>query len=206
MLEQRSNVGYKPRNKKLDIYLAPKAKLVLKDNLSPSEYEHILDPYNYLSEKHADAVYPCIDYLLEFDKYLFYHSLNVGIFSVVIGKIMQLEHYEYLLIGGILHDIGKALLPSSVLYSSGELTEERFKIIKKHPLLGSYYLRKNKIEDPIILDIVMSHHVYYDRSGYPKILCSQISSKHSQIITISDAFEAICSNKFIRGKTSKKQN
>ena len=35
------------------------------------------------------------------------------------------------------------------------------------------------------------------RSGYPKILCSQISSKHSKIITISDAFEAMCSNKFI---------
>jgi putative nucleotidyltransferase with HDIG domain len=195
MLVQRLNTACELTSKKLGVYLFPKAKKVLKTNLSSSEYKRILDPYNYLLQDNADAVFSSINYLWESDKPLFYHSLNVGIFSTITGKKIGLKTYEYLLVGGILHDIGKILIPSSILYKSGKLTDENFNTIKEHPLLGAYYLRNNKMNDPIIMDIVTSHHVYYDKSGYPKILCAKPASDYSQIVTISDAFEAMCSNR-----------
>lgn len=192
---QRLNTAYKLTGKKLDVYLTPKAKRLLKANFTPAEHNRILDPFLYMSEDNANAVLSSIDHLQKSNKFLFNHSLNVGIFSVIIGKKAGLGLYERLLIGGILHDIGKTLIPSSVLYEPGKLTDKKFNMIKKHPLLGAYYLRDNKISDLVILDIVISHHVYFDKSGYPKILCAKPASDYSQIVIISDAFEAMCSNR-----------
>jgi HD-GYP domain-containing protein (c-di-GMP phosphodiesterase class II) len=131
----------------------------------------------------------------------FSKHINVGIFSVIIGHELGIENYKTLFIGWLLHDIGKTLIPFSILYKPGKLNEKEFEVIKKHTLLGAHFLFKNGMLDPYILDIVRSHHIYCDGSGYPNSL-NKKASNLAQIVTISDAFEAMCSKRvYSEGKT-----
>ena len=196
MTVQRATIkiDYKSALKRLDSNINSKAKKVLMANLPVAEYRMVLDPYAYLTSRDAGAALFTTDYLIKHDKSLFHHSLNVGIFSVIIGHELGIENYKTLFIGGLLHDIGKTLIPFSILYKPGKLNEKEFEVIKKHTLLGAHFLFKNGMLDPYILDIVRSHHIYYDGSGYPNSL-NKKASNLAQIVTISDAFEAMCSKR-----------
>lgn len=171
-----------------------KADDILNKNFSKAEKRRVINPYNYMNPRDADAAMFAIDYLYEMDKTLFNHCFNVAIFAAALGKEINLYNYEILFLGGLLHDIGKTLIPCSILYKSGKLTSTEFKVIQKHPLLGSYFLFKNGMYNPCILDMVKLHHVYFDGSGYPRKPNIK-SSIYTQIITICDAFDAMCSER-----------
>ena len=195
---------YRPVHRKLGLYIssASEANKFLKSNFSANGYKKLLNPYSYIDPRDADAVMFAIEHLLETDMTLFYHDLNVAIFSVIIGKTIGIDNYKTLFIGGLLHDIGKTLISHHILYKPDKLTYEEFEAIKKHPQLGAHYLFKNGMSDPAILDMVKLHHVYFDRTGYPKIPKKLKVSCATQIITICDAFDAMCSKRvYSEGKT-----
>ncbi len=64
-------------------------------------------------------------------------------------------------VGGLLHDLGKVMIPGEVLNKPGPLTPEEFEIIKKHPVLGVKALEKINMDDPQLLSIVGNHHPAY---------------------------------------------
>ena len=132
------------------------------------------------------------------DDYTYMHSVAVCALMMSLAKQLQLDEEETRLasIGGLLHDLGKAVLPMDVLNKPGKLTDEEFAIIKTHPAEGIKLLKLagNQI-DPHVLDIVIHHHEKTDGSGYPDRLEDARISRFAKMAAVCDVYDAITSNR-----------
>ena len=121
------------------------------------------------------------------------HSVNVSKYSVILGEKLSLERedIEKLRIAGLYHDIGKLLIPNSILHKKGKLTQNEFEIIKKHPLYSYNLMIKNGFKDEDVLDIVKHHHERLDGLGYPDNLTKATIPFLTKIVSICDSYDAM---------------
>jgi HD-GYP domain-containing protein (c-di-GMP phosphodiesterase class II) len=96
--------------------------------------------------------------------------------------------------GFFLHDIGKVGVPERILCKPGALTEEEWEVMRAHPAIGA------QIVEPIrflagAVDIVVSHHEWYDGSGYPRGLRGRQIPAAARIFSIADCFDAMTSDR-----------
>jgi len=105
---------------------------------------------------------------------------------------------------GLLHDIGKIIIPTSILNKKGRLTDEEYAEIKKHPEIGFRIL--NSVPSMRnIARIVLSHHERIDGKGYPSGLKGDDIPIESKIIGVADAVEAMLNDRTYRKKLTKQQ-
>jgi putative nucleotidyltransferase with HDIG domain len=97
---------------------------------------------------------------------------------------------ERLTFAAMLHDIGKAKVPLSILDKPGKLNDEERAVIETHPAAGYDALLGSGVSDET-LDAVRHHHEYLDGSGYPDGLSAASISDVVRILTISDVFAAL---------------
>ncbi|MFZ5642961.1 MAG: HD-GYP domain-containing protein [Bacillota bacterium] len=135
------------------------------------------------------------------DNYLFGHSVNVCILSIMTGIGLQYNRsqLEDLAKGSLLHDIGKAMVPYEILNKPGKLTPEEFEEIKKHPTHSLEILRKNSGVSSVSRIIAYQHHEKYNGDGYPSCLKGKDILDASQIVGIADMYDAITSDRCYRG-------
>jgi HD-GYP domain-containing protein (c-di-GMP phosphodiesterase class II) len=97
------------------------------------------------------------------------HSVAVCALMVALSRQLGLDAAltRELGMAGLLHDLGKALVPTEVLNKPGKLTDEEFAIIKQHPAEGHRLLVEGAAVGDIPLDVVLHHHEKTDGSGYP---------------------------------------
>jgi len=95
---------------------------------------------------------------------------------------------------GLLHDLGKAVMPMEVLNKPGKLTDEEFRIMKAHPAEGHRMLVEGGAVGAIPLDVVLHHHEKVDGSGYPKGLKDAEISLFAKMGAVCDVYDAITSN------------
>lgn len=131
------------------------------------------------------------------DNYLFSHSLNVAILSVLIGTSMgyNQEQLKQLFIGGIFCDIGLALLPREVVWKTNALTTEEKLMILKHPITGQQYLKDKNYLTAYVKVMALQHHERYDGSGYPNRIKGDEINEMAQIIGIADIYDAMTSDR-----------
>ena len=98
---------------------------------------------------------------------------------------------------GLGHDLGKILIPDAVLNKTSKLTHQEFDIIKQHPVWG-YETLKNSKRLKNIAKLVLHHHERWDGKGYPSQLSGKNIPEISRIITIVDAWDAMCSKRSYR--------
>jgi putative nucleotidyltransferase with HDIG domain len=98
---------------------------------------------------------------------------------------------ERLSFAAMLHDIGKAKIPLSVLDKPGKLNTGERALIETHPAAGYDALKETPGISAEVLDVVRHHHEYLDGSGYPDGLCASGISDIVRILTISDIFAAL---------------
>lgn len=101
---------------------------------------------------------------------------------------MRVEDQQRLARAGLLHDIGKALVPLEILEKPGVLTDKEIEEVKKHPVLGHDLLVREGGFPEEILDCVRHHHELLDGSGYPDGLSGHQISDLVRIVTIADIF------------------
>ena len=125
------------------------------------------------------------------------HSVAVCALMIALAKQLSLDEAQTRSAGiaGLLHDLGKALMPMEVLNKPGKLTDAEFVIIKKHPEEGYRLLFGSTGADDIALDVVLHHHEKTDGSGYPKGMKDSEISLFAKMGAVCDVYDAITSNR-----------
>ncbi|MER3446260.1 MAG: two-component system response regulator [Candidatus Dadabacteria bacterium] len=128
-----------------------------------------------------------------------YHSYRVTEYALTLAKQVGLVDSDLVIIarGALLHDIGKIGVPDSILLKPGELTEEEWKIMKKHPIFGYELLRKIHFLEGAA-NIVLTHHEHYDGGGYPYGLRGEEIPIGARIFSIVDAMDALTNDRIYR--------
>ncbi|HNB67751.1 HD-GYP domain-containing protein [Accumulibacter sp.] len=131
------------------------------------------------------------------DDYTYMHSVAVCALMVALARQLGIAPEETRSIGiaGLLHDLGKAQMPSEVLNKPGKLTDAEFAIIKSHPEAGYRMLCEGAAVDSIALDVVLHHHEKVDGSGYPERLQGDAISLYAKMGAVCDVYDAITSNR-----------
>lgn len=131
------------------------------------------------------------------DDYTYMHSVAVCALMVALARQLGMDAEQIRLAGmsGLLHDLGKALMPMKVLNKPGKLTDEEFAIIKSHPVEGHRLLVEGGSVGEIPLDVCLHHHEKIDGSGYPDRLTGDQISLFAKMGAVCDVYDAITSNR-----------
>ncbi|GAU77119.1 HD-GYP domain-containing protein [Fusibacter sp. 3D3] len=113
------------------------------------------------------------------------------------------ERLDKIHIAGHLHDIGKIGISDAILNKTGKLTFIEYEMMKKHSEMGYEIIKKSKELEDIAI-IVRHHHEAYDGSGYPDGLKGDQIPLESRILAVSDAIDAMTSQRLYRHKVSMK--
>jgi putative two-component system response regulator len=104
---------------------------------------------------------------------------------------IELEQLEY---GSILHDIGKIQIPEHVLKKPGPLSDEEWKLMRRHPDIGVEMIRDVKYLSPAI-PVIRHHHERWDGSGYPMGLVGDEIPLSARIVAVADSLDAMSSRR-----------
>lgn len=128
------------------------------------------------------------------DPYTRGHSERVAAYATLLAERMKLpkETIRKVSLAGILHDVGKIIIPEELLVKPGKLTKEEFEIIKQHSVRGYEIVEPI---DPDISEIVRAHHERMDGKGYPDGLKGDEIPFEARIITVADVYDALTTNR-----------
>ena len=131
------------------------------------------------------------------DDYTYMHSVAVCAMMVALAKQLKLDEQQTRLAGlaGLMHDLGKAMMPMEILNKPGKLTAAEFEIVKQHPREGHRLLLTGQDVDPVVLDVCLHHHEKTDGSGYPMGLKDTQISLFAKMGAVCDVYDAITSNR-----------
>jgi diguanylate cyclase (GGDEF)-like protein/putative nucleotidyltransferase with HDIG domain len=123
------------------------------------------------------------------------HSETVGRYAEMMARELGLpeHHVSRIRLAGILHDIGKAGVPNSILHKPGPLTVEEYEQIKHHPELGAQMIEHISLSD--VREWVAAHHERPDGLGYPRGLHAGQIPLEARIVAVADAYEAMTSDR-----------
>jgi putative nucleotidyltransferase with HDIG domain len=131
------------------------------------------------------------------DDYTYMHSVAVCALMIALGKQLGLSGQSLKDVGlaGLLHDVGKMLIPDDVLNKPGKLTDEEFDIIKQHPRKGWELLRGSPEITDTALDVSLHHHERVDGTGYPERISGDQLSLFARMGAVCDVYDALTSNR-----------
>ena len=131
------------------------------------------------------------------DDYTYLHSVAVCALMIALARQLGLSDDETRDAGmaGLLHDLGKALIPMEILNKPGKLTDGEFTIVKTHPKKGYELLLTATGVSEITKDVCLHHHEKIDGSGYPMGLNSETMSLYAKMGAVCDVYDAITSNR-----------
>jgi putative two-component system response regulator len=122
------------------------------------------------------------------------HTKRVGMVSAMLAEAIGLPHPTVQLIGrgAPLHDIGKVGIPDNILLKAGPLTSEEFEIMKAHTVIGARMLNNGRSELVRMSQrIALSHHEWWDGSGYPHRTSGQRIPLEARIVAVADFLDAL---------------
>ena len=131
------------------------------------------------------------------DEYTFTHVVNVCILTMAQAEALGFEgNYLYQIgVASMLHDVGKLFIPEEIINKPGKLTDEERLVIETHTTKGArYLLRIENIPKLAVLGAI-EHHIRFDGTGYPSLGSGWKTNIVSQMIAISDVFDALRSRR-----------
>jgi diguanylate cyclase (GGDEF)-like protein/putative nucleotidyltransferase with HDIG domain len=158
---------------------------------------HIYSEYSPLQrtidiEQDLREIEQQLSIFLSKDVYTFQHSKRVYRYAVEMCEALPLSDAEKktLMLGALIHDIGKLEIPRDILNKKGKLTKDEWEIVKKHVLWGREIASTNeKFKE--LLPLIELHHERYDGTGYPRNLKGEEIPKLARILSVIDSFDAM---------------
>ena len=130
------------------------------------------------------------------DRYTIFHAERVGLYAGELGKVLgfDAEDCDLLYQGGVLHDLGKIVIPDAILLKPGPLSPEEFAIMQQHPAEGERICLSLRSVS-FYLPIIRHHHERFDGNGYPDHLRNGDIPIGARIVAVSDAWDAMVSDR-----------
>lgn len=132
-----------------------------------------------------------------FSDYVFTHSINVAVYSIMTG--ISLGYTEKSLaelgLGALLHDIGMIALDAQILNDPGALSIMERDQIKQHPELGFNLLRQHREISTLSAHVAYQHHERVDGKGYPRGLEDSQILDYAKIVAVTDTFDGVISDR-----------
>lgn len=175
-------------------------KMIKQEISSTKLYELMNNSMNLLEKGDGRFhIFDMINNMRDTSDSTYAHSTNVSLIAIVLGKWLHLPEEELgiLGLGGLLHDVGKLLIPENILYKPFKLSEKEYEVMKSHSLRGYQLLKKLEIDERV-KRVALMHHERCDGSGYPMSLEREQIDKFSKIIAIADVYEAMTSSRLYR--------
>lgn len=131
------------------------------------------------------------------DEYSYMHSVAVCALMVALGREIGMDEDECRAAGlaGLMHDLGKAVMPLEVLNKPGKLTDDEFVVMRTHPERGHALLMEGRGASAEVLDVCLHHHERVDGTGYPHKLSGDAITRVARMGAICDVYDAITSNR-----------
>ncbi|MBU0683896.1 MAG: HD domain-containing phosphohydrolase [Candidatus Omnitrophota bacterium] len=126
------------------------------------------------------------------------HLVRIADYSAIIAEGMTLpkEDVQLVRLASPMHDIGKIILPDSILKKKGKLTEKEMALMRKHPEVGAEVFKNAKSEIMQACKLIAyTHHEHFDGSGYPQGLKGEDIPVYGRIVALADCFDALTSKR-----------
>jgi putative nucleotidyltransferase with HDIG domain len=164
--------------------------------LKVAEAEPLVDEISQSISRNPEAFLNLVR-LKNVDDYTYMHSVAVCALMISLSKQMGLTGQDLKDAGmaGLLHDVGKMMIPGEVLNKPGKLTDEEFNIIKNHPRKGWEILNISQGANAVALDVCLHHHERVDGKGYPEAISGDKLTLFARMGAVCDVYDALTSNR-----------
>lgn len=165
--------------------------------------QKVADQTKHIRDLFLDAIKSLVFALEAKDKYTEGHARRATEYAAYICKKMSLskEYTEDIILGSLLHDIGKIGIKESVLDKKEKLTKTDYDHIQTHVLIGERILTPI-IKKETVIRVVRHHHEHIDGSGYPDGLKGKTIPLEARIVAVADAYDALLSGRPYRKATN----
>jgi putative nucleotidyltransferase with HDIG domain len=126
---------------------------------------------------------------------VYYHSLNVTLLSLMLGRALKLpaDDLKTIGVGALLHDIGKAEIPGRVLLKKEALNNAEMEVLKTHVRIGVSMGKTMGVSVPV-LQVIAAHHEFLDGTGYPSGLKEAQIPMTARIVCLANAYDEMCNH------------
>jgi uncharacterized domain HDIG len=161
------------------------------------------DPKKWIRGYMSPAVRELIRTTETRDAYTAGHNYRVALYAIQLGEELGLKRDQLRAIaqGGIVHDIGKLVVPDHILNKPDKLTPEEREVIEKHPVTGFNLCRRLGFMQEE-LAVIRSHHERWDGSGYPDALSGENIPLLARVTAVADVYDALTSSRSYRAALS----
>lgn len=134
------------------------------------------------------------------DNYLYVHSLNVCLYTLVLGIAHGYSSSELkvLGLGSLLHDIGKTQIPIKIVQKPGMLSDEEFRHMRAHTEIGFKILKDEPNIPLLAAHCAYQHHERINGSGYPRGIRGPEIHEYAKWIGVADSYDAMTSNRIYK--------
>jgi putative nucleotidyltransferase with HDIG domain len=175
-------------------------RLIASDKI-PLDVDKLTEPVYHLFVEAGgtSGVFDMLHNLRDNSDAVYMHSLNVSLISNTLATWMRLpqEKIQMATVGGLLHDIGKMLIPQELLNKKDVLTEYEQRAMNEHVVKG-YNLVRDKQIDSHIKNCILMHHEMRDGTGYPLHLRGEKIDEIASIVTIANEYDTLTSKRTYR--------
>jgi putative nucleotidyltransferase with HDIG domain len=185
--------------------LQNKAKGIMSDVLSDIKFGRPLETegFDELADGMIDSVLrnhnalACLGRIRKKDNYLMEHSINLAVLMGIFAKSMKIDRdtMHHVMVGALLHDIGKIMVPDNILHKPGKLDDDEFSRMKQHVVFSRDLLKKTPGIHPLTVDVAAQHHERIDGSGYPEGLKGCDICREGKMVAITDVYDAITADR-----------
>ena len=185
--------------------LHDKAKGIMSDVLADVKFGRPLESeaFDDLADGMIDSVMrnhnalACLGRIRQKDNYLMEHSINLAVLMGIFAKSMKIDRdtMHQTMVGALLHDIGKIMIPDNILHKPGKLDDNEFARIKHHVIFSRELLKKTPGIQPLTVDVAAQHHERIDGSGYPEGLTGCQICREGKMVAITDVYDAITADR-----------